>query len=366
MAGALGVVSKFVGSSAWAKLTTKGGKTWVIATDYADSVKVGLTCDAEGDGATLIAPVVLLEAMKYANSASLVIERTGDKVSVKMGGSVSTLTPPPATSYPEIDWVKGDEPQIDMEFETLEKIMTRTLPYIGKDVDAPYYGVRVDVKEGAAKGVATDNYRVAVTEVGDKIEVGDKKASSFVMAGTSAKKTMGALAYGEGPCRFVMTKKGYQATRGVVTVLGRKKDKEYPDIISAIPRAVAKAEIEAGALIDAIKRARPYAMDCPEGRQSARVALKFTGSKCHIRASGEAGQTAETLDCKGDAEGDIVLNAEYLLSGLIAPDSVATIGFSDTPSLKPITISFSGEKFLFVVVPIRPLVAARENPRETA
>ncbi len=352
--GALGVVAK--GAATRSTLPILSG---ILLKAYDDSLTLESTnldlsiqCSVaaliEEEGEAVIPSKLLNEVVKSLPDAAVHFSFSEDSVDIICDTASFSLKTLPAQDFPGFPSIQK-ELSVNIPFVTFSHMVKRVAHVVSKDESrAILTGVLIDVSHDTLKMVATDSYRLAVTETNFEYSGEDFNAviaGSFLMDVASLTDLDDTLEISTANNQIIIK---YQN----MTFVNRKIEGNYPHYNQLIPDSYeVRACYDTKQLIAAVKRTSllsnktsPVKFDLNKESQTTQIST----------ASQDVGTACETI--KSDMEGsdaEIAFNFSYTLDGL---SSVETdqVYLEMQSSMKPgIFKSDAQERYLYLIMPVR-------------
>lgn len=317
-------------------------------TDLERSIRYTVPALIEEEGAIVIPEKLLFDIVKQLPEAAVGFETHEGTVSVSCDHSsfvLKTLDPEDFPEFPVVDVSN----RISVPFDTFCNMIKRVAKVVSKDQSrAVLTGVLISTNEGTLKMVATDSYRLAVSETDlQGIEEGFEAivSGAFLQEVASLPKIGETIEIGLSENQVVLT---YQS----MVFINRRIEGNFPNYKQLIPATYAtKSCFTTQDLITAVKRvglvsslSSPVKFDINEAAKNAIINT----------ASQDVGSAEEVLPCEVSGEStQIAFNHQYVLDGLMSISTPQVFLETQSP-LKPGIFKAAGEeKFLYLVMPVR-------------
>ena len=210
-------------------------------------------------------------------------------------------------------------------------------------------GVLITLEDTTLKMVATDSYRLAITEA----ELPESSAEEFqaVIAGSFLQE-ISSLPRSEDDLKLALAENQIVVTYHDTVFINRRLEGNFPNYRQLLPDSYAtRVSMDVGHLVAGVKRTSLL------GQTSSPVRFDINMASQTVQLSAVAqdvGSAQETLSCEGEGEDvEIAFNYAYVLDGL---SSVSTdnVFLEVQSSMKPgIFKADEGENFLYLVMPVR-------------
>lgn len=325
-----------------------GGSLVMQTTDLERSIRYEVPALVEEEGAIVIPEKLLLDIVKQLPDAAVGFETFEGTVSVSCDQSSFVLKTLDAQDFPEFPTVDITN-SIVVPFDAFCTMVKRVAKVVSKDQShAVLTGALISTSEAGLKMVATDSYRLAVSE----IEFGGVQqgfeaivSGAFLQEVASLPKTDDVIEIGLSQNQIVFT---YQNT----VFINRRIEGNFPNYKQLIPGSYAtQTRFSTQELITAVKRvslisslSSPVKFDMNEAAGNAVVNT----------VSQDVGSAEVVLDCDVVGEStQIAFNHQYVLDGLASIPTPEVYLETQSP-LKPGIFKSAGEeKFLYLVMPVR-------------
>jgi DNA polymerase-3 subunit beta len=280
--------------------------------DYETSARVELDATIGDAGRVLVSGRLLADITRALPAKPVDVVVDGARATISCGNSRFSLPTMPVEDYPQLPAM----PQAAgvVPGDVLAQAVQQVAVAAGRDDTLPMLtGVRLEIDGPRLTLAATDRFRLAVRELEWTPEDPALSTAVLIPARTLADvaKTLAAagpveLALSAGDGMLGITGGGRRATT-------RLLDAEFPRFRQLIPTEhTSAAIIEAGALVDAIKRVALVT------DRVAQVRMEFGDDGLRLAAGGdEVGSAEEELPCEFDGPPlTIAFNPSYLLDAL--------------------------------------------------
>lgn len=337
------------------------------STDLDLSVRYSAPALVEERGCTVIPGKLFLDIIKNMPDAAIRIsceEGAGDaQISCdKSAISVKTLS---AEDFPGFPSVSANQ-TLTLPFDMFSKMVKRVSKVVSKDESrAILTGVLIETEGSLLRMVATDSYRLALTEVqADWVEVEslsnqdtavvDPAASDFtaVVGGAFLTDVAGLNASGEN-ITIGLADNQIIVSCADTMFINRRIEGQYPNYRQLLPdEHTTRATIPVDDLNSAVKRASIMS--------SSTAPIKFNLAPDPVNLasitvnSADVGSIRESIDCQIEGEEmEIAFNSSYVSEGL-AMMRGEEVQFDVQSPLKPgIFHSIDSKEYLYLIMPVR-------------
>ena len=330
-------------------LDARGDKLTLQATDLELSIQYSVAALIEEEGKAVVPGKLFSEIVKSLPDAAVHVDAGEDQAFVTCDTSsfsIKALNYEDFPGFPTVDVTQ----RIEVPFTQFSSMVRRVARVVSKDESrAILTGVLITLEEGLLRMVATDSYRLAITEA----ELEESAADPFqaVISGTFLQE-IASLPKTESPVTLALAENQIVVTCEDTVFINRRIEGNFPNYKQLLPDAyVTRASIEVDRLVAGVKRASimgpassPVRFDLNAASQTAQISA----------ASQDVGSAQETLTCEIEGEDvEIAFNYSYVLEGL---QSVSTdrVFLETQSSMKPgIFRAEAPENFLYLVMPVR-------------
>ena len=315
-------------------------------TDLELSIQYESQALVEEEGSTVFPGKLIVDIVKNLSDAAVNVETSDDVAVISCDSSsfsIKCLNPIDFPAFPQVI----PEQQISVPFELFSSMARKVCRVVSKDESrAILTGVLISVEDGRFKMVATDSYRLAVTEASAEA------ASDFnaVLAGGFVSDLAGLPKTGEDISLALAENQIIVSYAGTVFI-NRRIEGKYPNYKQLIPASCeTRCVVDRNALLAAVRRASLL----EHNRSQVRFDVNVASQTIQLTTSQDVGSTQEIV--KAQVEGvdvEIGFNSFYVIEGLSAMDSTETL-VEIQGSLKPCIMKGSDdENYLYLVMPVR-------------
>lgn len=325
------------------------------STDLDLSIKYSAPALVEEPGCTVVPGKLFSDIVKNMPDASIRIsyeEGAADAQIAcdKSAISVKTLS---AEDFPGFPTVSANQ-TLTLPFDMFSKMVKRVSKVVSKDDSrAILTGVLVETEGPVLRMVATDSYRLAMTEM--QVEgagVGEVEDFSAVIGGAFLNDVAGMNATGE-KVTIGVADNQIVVSCGDTTFINRRIEGQYPNYRQLLPDGyTTRATLPVEALTSAVKRASLMS--------SSTSPVKFNLAPAPVNLasitvnSADVGSIRESIDCQIEGEEiEIAFNSSYVAEGLMMLRD-EEVHFDVQSSLKPgIFHSIDSKEYLYLIMPVR-------------
>ncbi len=324
-----------------------GDEVTFQTTDLELSVQYTASALVEEEGSTVLPGKLIVDIVKNLPDAAVHIEAAEENAVISCDTSSFSIRCFSASDFPAFPQVLTSQ-QIEVPFEAFSAMARKVSRVVSKDESrAILTGVLIAVEEGLFKMVATDSYRLAVTEMPLQSTVEDFNA---VLAGGFVADLAGLPKTGENISLALAENQIIVSYAGTVFV-NRRIEGKYPNYKQLIPSSYeTRCLVDRAALLAAVRRASLL----EHNRSQVRFSVNAASQTIQLTTSQDVGSTQEIVKAQVEgADVEIGFNSYYVVEGLSAMESTE-VSFEIQGSLKPGIMKGAGdENYLYLVMPVR-------------
>lgn len=338
------------------------------STDLDLSIKYTAPALVEERGCTVIPGKLFSDIVKNMPDAAIRISSEEGAADAQISCdtsaiSVKTLS---AEDFPGFPSVSANQ-TLTLPFDAFSKMVKRVSKVVSKDESrAVLTGVLIETEGSLLRMVATDSYRLALTELqvegvgvasassNQDSAVVDPAASDFtaVIGGAFLNDVAGLSASGE-VVSIGLADNQIIISCGETTFINRRIEGQYPNYRQLLPdEHTTRATLPVDALTAAVKRASLMS--------SSTAPIKFNLAPDPVNLasitvnSADVGSIRESIDCPIEGEEmEIAFNSSYVTEGLAMMRS-DEVQFDVQNPLKPgIFHSIGSREYLYLIMPVR-------------
>ena len=325
-----------------------GDKIILQATDLELSIQYSVAALVEEEGRTVVPGKLFSEIVKNLPDAAVHVEATDDQAFVTCDTSSFSIRALNAEDFPGFPRVDVHQ-KIEIPFHQFSTMVKRVSRVVSKDESrAILTGVLITLEAGVLRMVATDSYRLAITDAPLPNSSADEFhaviSGSFLSEIASLPKTESPVSLALADNQIVVTCED--------TVFINRIEGNFPNYKQLLPDGYAtRATIEVDKLVASVRRASLLGSTS----SPVRFDLNYASQTVQISAaSQDVGSAQEIISCAIEGEDvEIAFNYAYVLDGL---GSIATaeVYLEVQSALKPgIFRALEPENFLYLVMPVR-------------
>lgn len=318
-------------------------------TDLELSIQYSTSALVEEEGRAVIPAKLFVDIVKNLSDAAVHLsadEETADLACDGASFSIRALNPEDFPGFPHVDVTQT----IEIPFMTFSSMVRRVAKVVSRDESrAILTGVLVTLEGSTLKMVATDSYRLAITET----EIPQNSVDDFqaVITGSFLQE-IAALPKSENTMSLALAENQIVVTYQDTVFVNRRIEGNFPNYKQLLPDShTTRATVAIDRLLAAVKRVSLL------GQASAPVRFDVNIDSQTLQLSSAAqdvGSAQETIPCECEGEDmQIALNSSYVLEGLQAVESDEVV-FDIVASMRPGTFTApKDQNYLYLVMPVR-------------
>lgn len=326
------------------------GDTLVMqSTDLKLSVQFHVNALVEEEGETVIPAKLLTDIVKSLPDAAVHLEANDESASILCDAASFSLKTLQAQDFPGFPEVVAQQ-TISVPFSEFAAMVKRVARVVSRDESrAILTGILVTNEEGILRMVATDSYRLAITETQTPDVAGEPFQA--VIPGTFL-QDIAALPRTDEPVSIALAENQIVVKYQDTVFVNRRIEGTYPNYRQLLPNSYAtRVEFNTSQLAAAVKRTSLLSSTTSPVRFDVNVASQTTQLSTVTQ---DVGAAQETLTSTVEGEDVVVaFNYAYVLDGLGAVET-ERVFLEAQDSRKPgIFKSDEGENYLYLVMPVR-------------
>lgn len=333
-------------------LVFDGKQLKMTATDLEVEMVATATVDSGEAGETTLPARKFMDICRaLPEGASITLTIEGERAILKAGRSRFTLSTLPAADFPNIEAV-ADSFSFSIAQKELKSLIDHT-HFAMAQQDVRYYlnGLMLELGDGQLRTVATDGHRLAMCEIGAKIDSGNNR--QIILPRKGVNELARLLEDDNAPVEVEVGSNHIRLSIGDLTLTSKLIDGKFPDYQRVIPENTDKTLIfDREHLRHALTRASILSNEKYRG-----IRLLLDNNSLRIVANNPEQEEAEEqveVEYAHDAL-EIGFNVNYLLDALNAVTTEkAQIALSDSNSSCVITaVGEQADQCKYVVMPMR-------------
>lgn len=317
-------------------------------TDLEVSIRYSVAALVEEEGRAVIPGKLFSEIVKNLPDAAVHVTAEDEQAFITCDTSsfsIKALNHEDFPGFPTVD----THQRIEIPFAKFASMVKKVSRVVSRDDGRPILtGVLITLESGLLRMVATDSYRLAVTEAELSSTADDFQAvisGGFLSEIASLPKT-------EAPVSLALAENQIVVTCQDTVFINRRIEGSFPNYKQLIPDSyVTRATLEVNRLVAGVKRASLLGSSSSPVKLDLNIASQTTQISA---ASQDIGSAQETLSCEITGEDvEIAFNYAYVLEGLSAISS-DDVYLEVQSSLKPGIFRAAGsENYLYLIMPVR-------------
>jgi len=330
-------------------LVARADRLTVTGTDLEVELVASGAVSVQQPGEVTVPGRKLLEILRtLPEKASVSLVREAERVVIKAGRSRFTLSSLPASEFPVIDEINGQQ-TLRVTREAVAKLIDKT-SFAMAQQDVRYYlnGTLLETSGGTLRAVATDGHRLSLAET--QLAAAATQNQQVILPRKGVLELQRILG-GEGEIELAIGTNHLRVQIGDVRFTSKLIDGKFPEYGRVIP---AKPPHVMSAPRDLLKQALQRTSILSNEKYRG-VRLSFAANTLTIQAHNPEQEEAEDQIevAYSGAELEIGFNVTYLLDALAAVDA-DTVEVAITDSNSSCLIRAPGDTAVkFVVMPMR-------------
>jgi DNA polymerase III subunit beta len=330
-------------------LSASGGELQFQATDLEISVRKSCPSLVEQEGSVVVAGKLLTDIVRSLPEAAVTIETEGDAAHIRCQHSSFTVRTLNANDFPKFPEVKVDR-TIKIPSATLSSVVKRVSKAVSRDeTRATLTGVLLVVEGPSLRMVATDSYRLAVSEV--VLEQGIGEDIDVVVPGKALEEVTRLVSDGD-DLSIGLSENQIVFEFGSTVFVTRRIEGTFPNYRQIIPKnSGTSVEVSSEELSAAVKRVSLMALH----NSPLKLSVNSEDQTLSLSAATQdVGDASEDLMVKAEGpDVEIAFNHAFLMDGLVSAGG-DTVRIEIENALKPGLIKTGeGEGFFYVLMPVR-------------
>lgn len=342
-----------------------------MSSDLELSIKSTVPALVEEPGRTVVPGKLFCDIVKSLPDAAVHVTYVEgeSEATVSCDSSTFSVRTLAAADFPGFPTVEPSE-TIKIDFEVFSSMVRKVSRVVSKDESrAILTGVLIEADDGALRMVATDSYRLALTETpfesgvqvsrddktaeeaGESASSDDKAAFSVVIDGRFLSDVAG-LSVADQELTIGVSANQILITCDNMTFINRRIEGNYPNYRQLMPDSYeTRATFPVESLNSAVKRAS--LMSSSNAPLRFRLSPEVNLATITVNSQ-DIGSVQENIDCSIEgSEVEIAFNSTYVADGLSTIKD-EEVHFDVQSPLKPgIFRSISSDDYLYLIMPVR-------------
>lgn len=330
-------------------LTVSNNQLKLSATNLDIAINTIIGAKVTEAGSLTIPARLLQDFIANLPNTTIHLLQDGNKLHVTTDNHTSTINGIAADEFPVMPTIKKKE-QFTLSAVTLKQALQQVIGSASNDESRPLLtGVFFSIDNQYLAIAATDSYRLAEK----KISI-SKGKSSFILPGSAAQDVLRIIGDSSDNDMVVITQDAQQVRfeNGDTELIARLIEGEYPQYQKLIPTSfTTKATLSKSELISLVKISSLFAR---ASAGSVVLRTQKASQKIEIQSvASQIGENTASSAAKVTNDGEITLNARYLLDALQATQG-ETIRISFNEKLQPVLIASPDFKdYIHIVMPLK-------------
>lgn len=330
-------------------LDAEGDTLTLQTTDLELSIQYTVSALIESEGRAVVPGKLFSEIVKNLPDAAIHVNTEEDAALITCDTSafsIKTLDPDDFPGFPHVDV----QQTVAIPFSRFSSMVKRVARVVSKDESrAILTGVLITVDDSLLKMVATDSYRLAITE----IELENAQAEEFeaVISGGFLQE-IASLPRTDTPVTLALAENQIVVTYQNTVFVNRRIEGNFPNYRQLLPDSyTTRVSLSVEHLTAGVKRTSLLGQTSSPVRFDIDVEAQTTQLSSTAQ---DIGSAQETLSCSGEGENvEIAFNYSYVLDGLSSIDT-EEVYLEVQSALKPgIFKAAEPENYLYLVMPVR-------------
>lgn len=319
------------------------------ATDLELSIQYSVNTLIEEEGQTVVPGKLFSEIIKSLPDAAVSIELVEENIIVTCDAtsfSIKTLDPQDFPSFPTVE----TEQEILLPFPQFSSMIKKVARVVSKDESrAILTGVLISLEEKHLKMVATDSYRLAITEA-DIPEIQNESFEAVISG--SFLQDIASLQKSEEQISIALSENQIIVKYRNTVFINRRIEGSFPNYKQLLPDSyTTKVIVDVEHLVAAVRRISLL------NTSTTPIRFDINNDSNTIQISAVAqdiGSAQETLTCEIEGENtEIAFNFAYILDGLSAITTKNTILEVQNSAKPGIFKSDIEDNYLYLIMPVR-------------
>ncbi len=330
-------------------LDAKGDSLTLQATDLELSIQYTVSALVDEPGRAVFPGKLFSEIVKNLPDAAVHVAAENDAAVITCDTSSFSIKTLEADDFPGFPHVDVQQ-EIAIPFSQFASMVRRVARVVSKDESrAILTGVLITLEGTQLKMVATDSYRLAITEA----DLPDSAAEDFqaVIAGSFLQE-IASLPRTDDNLKLALAENQIVVTYQDTVFINRRIEGNFPNYRQLLPDSyITRVAMDVSHLVAGVKRTSLLGQTSSPVKFDINIASQTTQLSAVAQ---DVGSAQETLQCEGTGEDvEIAFNYAYVLEGLNSVDT-DKVFLEVQSSMKPgIFKADEGENFLYLVMPVR-------------
>lgn len=319
------------------------------ATDLELSIQYHTSALIDEPGKTVLPGKLFSDIVKSMPDAAIHLDINDDSAVITCDTSsfsIKTLSADDFPGFPHVDI----EQEISVPFDAFASMVKRVARIVSKDESrGVLQGVLITLKENQLRLVATDSYRVAVTDA----EIQASEAADFqaVILGSFLQE-IASLPHSESPISIALSENQIVMKYQDTVFINRRIEGNYPNYQQLLPTSYAtRIEIPTDILIAAVKR---ISLLSPNN-SCVKFDINVDSQTLQLSSvAQDVGSAQEMLPATVLGEDNVIgFNYTYIIDGLTSIMTDKVIFEMQAPNKPGVLKADLGEDYLYLVMPVK-------------
>lgn len=327
------------------KIDLEDGRLTFSGSNMDIDVRAVVEADVRGHGSVALPASVFTQVVRSLPAETVELDVGDTELEIVSGNFATKLQLVAADSAPQLHFTETFAGEVDAA------ALGRALEHVRyaaavADYQAVFRGVKLELRDGHTRAIATDGFRLASYHLG----ITSGLEGDLIVPARSVDELVKTLA--PGPSRLAFDEGQLTVASGGTTLNLKRMEGSFPDYQRVIPQDFpVSVTLPATRLADAVARVAVMA----DKSANHRVDLFIKEGVLQITAEGSFGRAQEALDVVQEGTEDeiaLAYNAKYLSDAVAPVVGDLQIRFSGTTS--PSVVRDLGDPaYLAMVVPLR-------------
>lgn len=322
------------------------------ATDLELSIQFDVPALVEEPGCAVFPGKLFSDIIKNLPDAAVHIEAQEGEATLACDSSTFSIRTLSANDFPGFPKVEASQ-TITLPFTTFSKMVKRVCKTVSKDESrAILTGVLIETNGAQLRMVATDSYRLALTETEiDSSNYDNAEDFQAVIAG-SFLQDLANLPVADESVNIGVAENQIIVKCNNMQFINRRIEGTYPNYRQLLPDTHnTRATFDVDALSSAVRRASLISSNTSPIKFSLSPEVNLVQLTV---TSMDVGSVQENIDCPVEGEeSEIAFNSSYVIDGLLAART-DQLYFDVQTGLKPgIFRSVDSSEYLYLIMPVR-------------
>ncbi|MEK6275268.1 MAG: DNA polymerase III subunit beta [Actinomycetota bacterium] len=329
-------------------LRAADGQLELAATDMELSLRLGVDCQVEGDGAVVAPGRLLVELARLLPEGEVVLEHRPEQgaLEVTCGTASYKLNTYSAEDFPKLPDTESAQ-TFTVDRGAFLETVSRVARSASRDESRPVLtGILVRFEGGKLVMAATDSYRLSVKETDLS---GGEGADLEAIVPARALTELSRIAQDAGELRIGVQENHVVFGAGDVWLTTRRIDGQFPNYKQLLPETFEhEVKMDREEFLEVVRRVSVMA------QRNSPLRLRFAEGELTVSAqTQDVGEAKESLPAQFSGEPlEIGFNPEFLRDGLESVDS-EEIALRLISPLRPGLIHSEADNFSYLIMPIR-------------